>query len=131
MKSHSLLRVITLIAMAVIFSAASAKPAQASPSPREQYRIERLLKYIESSEAQFIRNNNIYLAEKAASHMRWKLLMAGEKIKTANDFVDLIASRSYQTGEVYLVKFDDGDAIPTARWLKDHLRFIDASYAAL
>lgn len=131
MKNHSLCRAAALVFLALFFSAITPNTAKAASSPREEYRIERLLKYIESSEAQFIRNNNVYPAEKAASHMRWKLAIAGDKIKTADDFVNLIASRSYQTGDEYRVKFDDGDAITTERWLKDHLRFIDASYASL
>jgi hypothetical protein len=42
-------------------------------------------------------------------------------VKTTDDFIDGIASKSYLNGKLYLVKFADGHTQPTGEWLKAHL----------
>ena len=47
--------------------------------------------------------------------------MAGDRVKTTNDFITGIASKSYLSGKPYLVKFADGHTQPTGDWLRAHL----------
>jgi len=91
----------------------------------EEQKIEKLIIYIEKSEALFIRNGSEYPAKEAADHLRMKRKKAGNKVKTARDFIDLIASKSYMSGEAYKMKFKNGATINTRDMLNNELRKID------
>ena len=87
--------------------------------------IYRLINYIEKSEAIFIRNGTEYPAKEAADHLRMKRKKAGNKVKSAKDFIDIIASKSYMSGEAYKMKFKNGSTINTRDMLYNELRKID------
>ena len=53
--------------------------------------------------------------------MRDKLAKAGDRVKTTDDFITGIASKSYLSGKPYLVKFADGRTQPAGDWLRAHL----------
>ncbi len=91
----------------------------------EEQKIEKLINYIEKSEALFIRNGTEYPAKEAADHLRMKRKKAGNKVKTAKDFIDLIASKSSMSGEAYQMKFKNGAIINTRDMLNNELRKID------
>jgi hypothetical protein len=75
----------------------------------EAQKIDLLITNIEKLEgAQFYRNGTWYDATTAASHLRMKREKAGKAIKTANDFINRIASSSSMTGEAYKIKLKDG-----------------------
>lgn len=93
----------------------------------EEQKIERLITYIEKSEAFFIRNGSEYGAKEAAEHLRMKRKKAGNKVKTAKDFIDLIASKSYMSGEPYKMKFKNGNIINTRDILYNELRKMEKS----
>lgn len=81
--------------------------------PRANREIEFLLNYVATSNARFIRNGNEYSAREGADHLRDKLSSAGERVKSAEDFINGVASRSYLSGKPYLVKTQDGRIVPT------------------
>ncbi len=83
--------------------------------------IEYLLGYIKNSNGHFIRSGKEYSAQEGADHMRQKLSRAGGRVKTAEDFVTGIATKSYLNGEVYQVKLSDGKTVPTGPWLSEAL----------
>jgi hypothetical protein len=83
--------------------------------------IAELLRYVEQSDVRFIRNGSEYGAKEGAEHLRAKLAKAGSRVKTAEDFIEGVASKSYLSGEKYLVKFKDGHTEPTGDWLRAHL----------
>ena len=57
--------------------------------PREEKRIEHLLQTVESLKgAAFIRNGTEYNAKDAGKHLRMKLAKAGDRVKTAEDFIE-------------------------------------------
>ena len=91
----------------------------------EEQKIEKLITYIENSDAKFIRNGSEYLAKEAAEHLRMKRKKAGSKIKTAKDFIDHIASKSYMSGEPYQMKFSNGSVINTRDMLYHELKKIE------
>ncbi|HEX8311542.1 MAG TPA: DUF5329 family protein [Chthoniobacteraceae bacterium] len=94
----------------------STRPARAV-DPEAQTEIEYLLGYISQSGYRFIRSGKEYAATEGAEHMRQKLQRAGNRVKSADDFIRGIASRSFLTGEQYLVKAPDGRQFEAGEWL--------------
>ena len=83
--------------------------------------IDELISFTQASGVRFIRNGTEYSAAEGAQHLRDKLNKAGDRVKTTEDFITGIASKSYLSGKPYLVKFADGRTQPTADWLRAHL----------
>lgn len=98
-------------------------PAGAAPSPvvDERARIEGLLATIASSGIVFIRNGSDHSAAEAADHLRSKWSRAGDRIATAEDFIEQLASRSSQSGEAYRVRLPDGTVHDAGPWLREQL----------
>ena len=86
--------------------------------PGERQRIDDTLTRIEASPLRFIRNGSEFDGRKAASHLRDKLKNAGDRIRTFDDFVDKIATRSSMSGQPYLVNLQDGSTIELAKWIR-------------
>jgi hypothetical protein len=83
--------------------------------------IDQLIAFARTSDVRFIRNGSEYSATQGADHLRDKLAKAGDRVKTTEDFITGIASKSYISGLPYLVKFKDGRTQPTGDWLRAHL----------
>jgi len=83
--------------------------------------IEFLLKHVATSDVIFIRNGSAYDATTAATHLRDKLSAAGERVKTAEDFINSVATKSYLSGKSYLVRLRGGQTVPVAEWLMQAL----------
>ncbi len=78
-------------------------------SLEEQKKIEFLLHAVEQmSDAEFIRNGSTYPAKDAASHLQHKLMVAGERVHTAEEFIAGCASKSSTSGRPYLIRMPDG-----------------------
>lgn len=76
---------------------------------KQDARIEHLISTVESYKgAVFIRNGTEYDTKAAASHLRMKLGKAGDKVKTAEDFISGIASKSSISGKAYKIRKPDG-----------------------
>ena len=92
----------------------------------EEKRIEHLLQTVESLKgAVFIRNGTEYDARNADSHLRLKLKLAGNRVKTAEDFIEICASRSSFSGDAYKIRLPDGTTTATAPFLRAKLREFD------
>ena len=75
----------------------------------EGAKIDHLINYIGNlAGATFVRNGKDYGATEAAKHLQHKREKAGDKVKSADDFIRLCASHSYLSGEAYLIRFADG-----------------------
>src|SRR4051812_7042033 len=83
-------------------------PVVACQTLSEPQKTERLLKLIENSDMQFIRNGKVYNGSAARKHLERKLRYAGDKITTARQFIHYIASQSSFTGRSYYVHFKNG-----------------------
>jgi Family of unknown function (DUF5329) len=83
--------------------------------------IDELISYVGTSGVRFIRNGTEHSGAEGAQHLRDKLARAGNRVKTTEDFIAGIASKSYISGKPYLVKFADGHSQPTGDWLRAHL----------
>src|SRR5436190_22382507 len=77
--------------------------APAHPAPAhltEAAKIQALISSVEQLKgAVFIRNGTEYDGAKAAEHLRRKLGYAGSKVKTAEQFIDLLATGSSMSGK--------------------------------
>ena len=109
-----------------ILSAAQPKTAAPAASAlSEKQKIAALLGVIEKSPDIFVRNDEEYPSPAARQLMEYKLKAAGDGIKTANDFIEQVATRSKTTGRVYMVKMSDGRTTESARWLRARLAEIE------
>ena len=95
--------------------------------PIEGAKIEYLIERIRKSDYRFIRNNVEYPSSEAANHLSWKYGLGRKSIRTAHDFIKHIASRSLNSGLRYLIKFPNGEKIPTEEILENELRILEAS----
>ncbi len=82
-------------------------------------RIETVLKTIEQSKITFVRNGDEHNPKAAADHLRSKLKRAGDKVKTFEHFVEQLATKSSMSGKPYLVKLENGELVPLAKWLRE------------
>jgi hypothetical protein len=88
----------------------------------EAGKIEFLISSVENlNGAKFIRNGTEHDSREAGRHLRLKLKRAEKYIKNADDFIK-INSRSYITGEVYLIKFPDGRTVEAEKFLRERLK---------
>lgn len=91
----------------------------------ELEKIEALIAYVATIDGTFIRNGNQYSSADAASHLKLKLSKAGNRVKTAKDFIDHIGSKSSVSGKPYEVKFKNGNTIQLRDLLYNELRKLE------
>ena len=114
-------RVVSFLAFA-----ASVGPAFAAPPPKEQAKIDQLIRFVEQQRnMKFLRNGMEHSSADAAKFLRGKMESMGENVATAHDFIERIASKSSTTGDPYQVSFADGRTIPVAQLLTDELKRIE------
>ena len=101
--------------------ASTAAPAADVPPPEVQAEIDFLLGRVADSGYVFIRNGSDHESVEAAGHMRRKYEHFEDEITTAEEFIELSATRSLITKRAYKVRFPDGEERETARWLLDEL----------
>jgi hypothetical protein len=78
-----------------------------------------------NSNLRFIRNGIEYSGKEAKDHMQKKLDYAGNKIKTVEDFINQIATKSSITGNLYYILFPNGTKMESAKWLRETLKDIE------
>jgi len=113
-------------ALCLVACLLGAGAAFATPPPNEMVRIERLLNHIGTrSDVRMVRNGSVYDPDMAATFLRRKLSSMGGDIKTAEEFIDRIASRSSSTGQLYWVRLSDGRDVPAGDFLRVELVRLD------
>src|SRR5689334_15488354 len=98
----SALALVASIALAASLAAAEKRPAA------EQAKIDWLLDRIQTSDAVFIRNGKEYDGQKTAGHLKTKLWWAGDRVQTARDFIQGVASKSEESGKPYEIRLTGG-----------------------
>jgi Family of unknown function (DUF5329) len=89
----------------------------------EQKKIEYLIQSIATLQnATFVRNGIEYDAQRAADHLRDKLRFAGDRVKTAEDFIVDCATTSSASAQNYQIKFQDGHMVEAATYLRAKLK---------
>ena len=95
------------------------------PIPEER-KIDILIEYVGSlNGAVFIRNGTEYPPAQAAAHLSLKRKKAGSRIKSAADFIELVAAKSYITGIPYTVRMPDGKIVTARELLYSRLKEIE------
>jgi hypothetical protein len=88
----------------------------------EKEKIEKLISAIEALEgASFVRNGQSYSTDEAITHLRRKMESAGQQIKTVQDFIEQLASKSSLTGDEYMIRMPNGQAIKASDFLTQEL----------
>jgi hypothetical protein len=74
----------------------------------------------------FFRNGSEYDAKKAADHLRLKLKMVGDRVKTVEDFIRLCGSKSSVSGEAYRMRLPDGTTMYAEAFFRERLKALVA-----
>ena len=107
---------------ATVSSFASAALAQEDAAAAAQREIEALIASVARLEdAEFIRNGKAYTASNAARFLGRKWRSRESEVRSAEDFIERIASFSSTTSKPYLVRFADGREVPSAEVLRAEL----------
>jgi hypothetical protein len=107
---------------------APAKPVGSAAHLSEAQKIEALIGSIEHLQgAVFIRNGTEHAAPEAAAHLRRKLDYAGKRIRTAEQFIDMLATGSSMSGKPYKIRFADGHTVESAVFFREQLRKLEAA----
>lgn len=99
-------------------------PAQAQqPGPDAKREITHLLEYLESSGCAFFRNGSWHDAREARAHLEKKneYLSKRSLIGSTDDFIERAATGSSMSGEKYLVRCRDREAVASSVWLRSEL----------
>jgi hypothetical protein len=107
-----------LLAVLLFVAAGSAGELPAA----EERQIEALIARVAGmTDAAFIRNDRSYDAATAAEFLRRKWRRHAAEVRSAEDFIDRIASASSTTGAPYRIRFGDGRELPCATVLREEL----------
>ena len=97
-------------------------PCTAAANPNDTDReIQHLMAYIAGADCRFIRNGKEYGPEEARKHIQKKYEYARIWIKTAEDFIRGVASKSSMSGKPYKVRCKDQTTL-CADWLGAELK---------
>jgi hypothetical protein len=116
-----------LICVAV--AAATAAPL---PSPARA-EVDRLMWKLEASGCDFYRNGSWHMGAEAKAHLLRKLSYLEDKnlVQTTEQFIELAASTSSTTGQVYLVKCGAGSPVQSRVWLLSQLQAMRTAEPAI
>jgi len=122
MKTYRRLLVLAVLLLAPMLAMATQAPA----NPEINALIARVA---QARGVVFIRNGSEHSASEAAAHLQRKLSAARGRITTAEQFIDVLGTRSSFTGIVYRVRFADGRVVESAVWLHQLLHELRSQQA--
>jgi hypothetical protein len=94
---------------------------------REQKRIDFLIESLgRLPGAVFIRNGSEYNSTDAQHHLQRKLSFLGERVKTAEQFIQYCATESSMSHQPYRIRLADGRVVETAQFFREKLKEFDA-----
>jgi hypothetical protein len=114
-------------------AAPNALPRTGTPVPHlsEAQKIQALIHSVETLKgAVFIRNGTEYDGAKAAEHLRRKLDYAGDRVQTADQFIERLATGSSMSGKPYKIRFADGQTVESAVFFRAQLRKLEGQTQA-
>lgn len=119
LQKSGILKLVFIIFLFLLFSRFEVHSE--SSQLTEKQKINFLLEELERSNLRFIRNGDEYTAREAKEHMLKKLDYAGDRVRTAEQFISYIATKSSLSGKPYYVLFPDGKKIESGKWLSEKL----------
>jgi hypothetical protein len=97
-------------------------PCMAAANPdNTDLEIQHLMAYIAGAECRFIRNGKEYGPEAARKHIQKKYEYARNWIKTTEDFIQTVASKSSMSGKPYKIRCKEQTML-CADWLGAELK---------
>lgn len=127
-----------MLSIAFLVGLAAINPTQALPLARysagsateltESQKVQQLIEWVRHLEgATFIRNGEEYNCQQAADHLQSKWEKHKDQVKTAEEFIDALASKSGMSGEDYQIRFADGKTVTSGEALHQQLQRIEQS----
>ncbi len=83
--------------------------------------INHLLNYVGETKCDFIRNGIYYKSDKTVSHINKKYAYFKNKINTAEEFIELSATKSTISNKPYLIECEGQPQQTSKQWLLDEL----------
>ena len=83
--------------------------------------INHLIDFVAQSDAIFIRNGTEHSSKDAAEHLAMKYSKATRYAKTAEKFIENLASKSSWSGKPYKVRLSNGTLLTSKDWLSNEL----------
>ncbi|CAI87868.1 conserved protein of unknown function; putative transmembrane protein [Pseudoalteromonas translucida] len=91
------------------------------PDREPDQEVQHLITFISNSNATFIRNGDEHTSKEAAEHLAMKYRKAKRYAKTADDFINNLASKSSWSGKAYTVILSSGAKLTANSWLTNEL----------
>ena len=115
---------------AVLFASASLAFANPTAAP-VRAEIDALMNKLQTSGCQFNRNGSWYTGTEAKDHLLKKLSYFEDHgdVKSAEQFIELAATKSSMSGKAYQVKCGAEPAVESQRWLTTQLAALRAAAA--
>ena len=118
-------RLFPILALLVFFCSAFGLRAEGLPAA-EKAKIEALLTHVGGlADAKFVRNGKDYDAKSAVKFLRGKWEANEEKVRSAEDFITVAATRSSTTGKPYMIRLKGTPPTPCAGYLTAQLRKLE------
>ena len=112
----------TVLVLSLLVVSPRASVAEGAAPEAERLAIEALIASVARlGDASFVRNGQSYGASNAARFLREKWKSRESEVKSAEDFIDRVASFSSTTMKPYLIRFADGREVPSADYLRAEL----------
>jgi hypothetical protein len=88
-----------------------------------QIEVNVLLGFVGDSGCEFYRNGTWYYSKTAQTHLRdkYNYLAARKQINTTEDFIEMAATKSNLSGQLYTVRCNGGTTMESKQWLRDEL----------
>jgi hypothetical protein len=122
-------RTLTILLSCVAIAGAVAAPLP----PAARAEIDALMSKLEASGCEVNRNGTWHTSTEAKPHLLRKLQYFEEKgtVQSAEQFIELVASRSSSTGQPYLVKCGNGASVQSGEWFSAQLKAIRSDGRAI
>lgn len=106
---------------AVLMLLLPAFAAVADAPPDQKHEIAHLLSFVRYADCDLIRNGAVHDSKDGYRHLLDKYDYFRSRIRSAEDFIDLAATKSLLSGRAYMVDCGEDDPIPSATWLRREL----------
>ena len=114
--------IFVVLAVALVVAGPRASTAEDAAPETERLAIEALIQSVaELRDATFIRNGKSYDAASAARFLREKWKSRASEVRSADEFIERVASFSSTTSKPYRIRFADGREIASADFLRAEL----------
>jgi hypothetical protein len=115
-------RNLIIAVIAIVLAATMVLAEDTRPRENTDETIVYLLAFVAKSDCTFIRNGQSYAGKQASAHMQEKRRYFKDQIVTPEDFIRLAATKSLQTGQLYMVRMKEGKELRCDEWLKKVLK---------